>query len=384
MKIVIAPDSFKGSLTAQEAADAIEEGIRKILPDAELVKVPMADGGEGTVRSLVDATGGQIVTAEVTDPLGRPAEAAYGLLGDGSTAVIEMAAASGIQFVDAQTRNPLITTTYGTGQLVKDALDHGVKEIIVGLGGSATNDGGAGMAQALGVQLLDINGDELPYGGEALLKLDKVDCSQLDPRLEQVRIRLASDVTNPLTGLRGASAVFGPQKGATPAMVEKLDEALIYYARVIESQLGRDVRDVPGAGAAGGLGAGFLAFTDASMQPGVQIVVEATHLKELAAGAALCITGEGGIDYQTQFGKTPMGTAQAVKEVTPDCTVVAIAGNVGQGIDQLYGLGIDAIFGIMPGVATMQDAIAGAGVNLSRTAENVARLVVKARCGMTS
>ncbi len=275
------------------------------------------------------------------------------------------------------TRNPLITSTYGTGQLVKDALEQGVSTIIVGLGGSATNDGGAGMTQALGVHLRDINGDELAPGGEALLKLDSIDCSEIDPRLANTRILLASDVTNPLTGLRGASAVFGPQKGATPQMVERLDDALVHYSKVIESQLGRDVRDTPGAGAAGGLGAGFLAFTNATMRPGVQIVVEATKLKEKAQGADLCITGEGGIDYQTQFGKTPMGTAQAVKEVAPDCVVVAIAGNVGDDIHNLYDLGIDAVFGIMPGVATMQDAIDRASVNLARTAENVARLIVR-------
>ncbi|WP_018142629.1 glycerate kinase [Alloscardovia criceti] len=376
MKIIVAPDSFKGSLTAQEAADAIEVGIRKVISDADIVKVPMADGGEGTVRSLVDATGGRLVTVPVLNPLGQQVEADYGILGDGTTAVIEMAAASGIQFVDAETKNPLITTTYGTGQLVKDALDKGVRKIIVGLGGSATNDGGAGMAQALGASLEDINGQELDFGGAALLKLDSIDCTNLDPRLEKVEIILASDVTNPLTGLRGASAVFGPQKGANPHMVEQLDDALIHYSKLIHDQLGRDVRDVPGAGAAGGLGAGFLAFTHAVMRPGIEIVVEATKLKDKAVDAQLCITGEGGIDYQTQFGKTPLGTAQAVKSVAPQSCVVAIAGNVGQGIECLYDLGIDAIFGIMPGVATMQDAIEQASANLSRTAENVVRLVV--------
>lgn len=375
MKIIIAPDSFKGSMTAQEAADAMEEGVRKALPDAEIIKVPMADGGEGTVQSLVDATGGQIITAPVTNPLGVEAEAAYGILGDGTSAVIEMAAASGIQFVNSETKNPLITTTYGTGQLITDALDRGVTEIIVGLGGSATNDGGAGMAQALGVHLLDAAGRELPFGGAALADLASVDCSRIDPRLKDVRIRLASDVTNPLTGVRGASAVFGPQKGATPHMVEQLDRALSHYAQIIHDQLGRDVQTVPGAGAAGGLGAGFLAFTDAVMQPGVAIVVEATRLKDKAVGADICITGEGGIDYQTQYGKTPMGTAQAVKEVSPDCTVVAIAGSVGEGIDQLYGLGIDAIFGILPGACTLQEALVCAKTNVSRTTENIIRLI---------
>lgn len=375
MKIVIAPDSFKGSLSARQAADAIERGVRKALPDAETVKVPMADGGEGTVQSLVDATGGNLVSATVTGPLGTPVDARYGILGDGVTAVIEMAAASGIQFVDDATKDPLITTTYGTGELIRDALDRGVRSFIVGLGGSATNDGGAGMAQALGVRLKNAAGQELPYGGAALADLASIDVSGLDPRLAESTIQLASDVTNPLTGPTGASAVFGPQKGATPSMVEELDAALAHYAAVIRSQLGRDVEHVPGAGAAGGLGAGFLAFTGATMKSGVKLVVEATHLEDKAAGADLCITGEGGIDRQTQFGKTPMGTACAVKEASPHCKVVAIAGNVGAGIDELYKVGIDAIFGILPGAETLADAMAQGEANLERTSENIARLV---------
>ena len=354
MKIVIAPDSFKGSLTAREAAQSIESGILRVLPEAECVSIPMADGGEGTVQSLVDATGGRIMRVLVTDPLGHPTNAEYGILGDGRTAVIEMAAASGIQYIDETTRNPLIATTYGTGELIKDALE-----------------------QALGVRLLDDNGAPLPFGGAALAELSEVDVSGLDPRLADVRIRLASDVTNPLTGVRGASAVFGPQKGATPDMVERLDDALAHYAAVIRKQLGREVETVPGAGAAGGLGAGFLAFTEASMRSGVDLVIEATGLAGLAAGADYCFTGEGGIDFQTQYGKTPMGVARAVKQASPDCTVVALAGSIGEGIDQLYDLGIDAIFGIMPGVSTMRDAVDHAADNLARTAENVARLLAR-------
>ncbi len=377
MKIVIAPDSFKGSLTAQEAVRAIQLGVLKALPEAECVGVPMADGGEGTVQSLVDATGGRIMRVLVTDPFGNPTNAEYGILGDGSTAVIEMAAASGIQYVDETTCNPLITTTYGTGELIKDALDQGVDDIIVGLGGSATNDGGAGMAQALGVRLLDGDGASLPFGGAALSELSEVDVSGLDPRLAGVRIQLASDVTNPLTGVRGASAVFGPQKGATPGMVERLDGALAHYAAVIRRQMGREVDAVPGAGAAGGLGAGFLAFTDASMRSGVDLVVEATGLAQLASGADYCFTGEGCIDFQTQYGKTPVGVARAVKQASPDCTVVALSGCVGAGADQLHDLGIDAIFGIMPGVSTMRDALDHAAENLARTAEDVARLLAR-------
>ncbi|MEE1295450.1 MAG: glycerate kinase, partial [Bifidobacterium sp.] len=254
MKILIAPDSFKGSLTARQAADAIADGVRDALPDAEVVEVPMADGGEGTVQSLIDATGGTPVTVTVTGPLGTPVEATYGLLGDGTTAIIEMAAASGIGYVDETTRDPRVTTTYGTGELIRDALDRGATSLIIGLGGSATNDGGAGMAQALGVRLLDADGAELPGGGAALARLATVDASGLDPRLADVDLALASDVTNPLTGERGASAVFGPQKGADEAMVAELDGALRHYAAVIREQLGRDVEHVPGAGAAGGLG----------------------------------------------------------------------------------------------------------------------------------
>lgn len=376
MKVVIAPDSFKGSLSAQQAAKAIRQGVLRAQPNAECIMVPMADGGEGTVRSLVDATGGRMVTAHVTGPLGKGVEASYGLLGDGRTGVIEMAAASGIQFVDARTKNPLITTTYGTGELILDALDHGVNALIIGLGGSATNDGGAGMAQALGVRLLDKKGNPLPFGGAALADLMTVDCSQLDPRLSDVTINLASDVTNPLTGEHGASHVFGPQKGATPEMVERLDASLAHYARIIREQTGRNIEQVPGAGAAGGLGAGFLAFTNATMRSGVDLVVEATGLKAKATGAQYCITGEGGIDFQTRYGKTPVGTARAVKEAAPECTVIALAGNVGSGIEQLYDSGIDAIFGILPGVCTLEEAVTAeqAQANLARTAENVARL----------
>lgn len=374
MKIVIAPDSFKGSLTAAEVAKAIQCGVQRVLPDADIVTVPMADGGEGTTQALVDATDGQMIGVDVINPLGESVIAQYGILGDGDTAVIEMAAASGIQFVDEETKNPLTTTTYGTGQLVIDALDHGVTTIIVGLGGSATNDGGAGMAQALGAHLLDKDDHEIGFGGAALRDLCTIDCSHLDKRLDDVRIILASDVTNPLLGSCGASAVFGPQKGATPEMVQTLDAALGNYAKIIERDLHRNVAAIPGAGAAGGLGAGFLAFTDATMKPGIDLVVEATQLKKRAMNADFCITGEGGIDYQTQFGKTPLGVAQAVKEVAPECIVVAIAGHVGEGCEVLYDKGIDAIFGIMPGVATMQDAIEHARENVERTAENVVKL----------
>lgn len=375
MKIIIAPDSFKGCMSAEQAAKAMERGIRRALPQAECVLVPMADGGEGTVQSLVDATGGELLETTVTGPLGTPVRAQYGMLGDGRTAVIEMAAASGIAYVDERTRDPRITTTYGTGELVRDALDHGVTSFIIGLGGSATNDGGAGMAQALGVRLLDAQGGELPFGGAALADLAAIDVSGIDPRLGTADIRLASDVTNPLTGAQGASAVFGPQKGADDATVAQLDAALRHYAAVIRSELGRDVESIPGAGAAGGLGAGFLAFTGAHMQSGVSLVVEATGLIQQAAGADWCFTGEGGIDSQTQYGKTPIGVAQAVKSSYPRCCVVALAGTVGSGIEELYGKGIDAVFGIIPRAGSLEQVLAAGEWNLERCAENVSRLI---------
>lgn len=378
MKIVVAPDSFKGGMTAKEAADAIETGIQPIFPDAEIVKVPMADGGEGTVQSLVDATDGQLIHETVTGPLGTPVDAVYGILGDGQTAVIEMAAASGIQYVDDHTHNPLITTTYGTGELMIAALNRGATQLILGIGGSATNDGGAGMAQALGVQLLDATGTELAPGGGALDQLTRIDLSQVDPRIADTQILIASDVTNPLVGPDGASAVFGPQKGATSAMVVQLDANLTHYAAVIQETLGIDLATYPGAGAAGGLGAGLLAFTKSEMRKGIEIVIEYAGLKEKAQGADLVFTGEGGIDFQTKFGKTPYGVAQATKAVAPNAPVVVVAGNVGQGIESLYEDNvIDAVFSIVPGVTTLADALDNGPQNLSRTAENVARLIAK-------
>ncbi|RSX58489.1 glycerate kinase [Bifidobacterium samirii] len=375
MKFVIAPDSFKNCMTAAQAAGAIRRGVERVFPDAEFVMVPMADGGEGTVRSLVDATGGELRAADVIDPLGRPAVAEYGMLGDGATAVIEMAAASGIHFVDETTRNPLVTTTYGTGQLIVRALDDGARTIILGVGGSATNDGGAGMAEALGVRFLDADGEPIARGGGALDRLATIDMGGIDPRIAETRILIACDVTNPLVGPTGASAVFGPQKGATPEMVEVLDRNLAHYADVIEAQLGIAVAHTPGAGGAGGLGAGLLAFTHSTMRSGVTIVADTVRLAERSAGTDYCFTGEGGIDFQTQYGKTPMGVARAVREGAPDAVVVAFAGYVGEGIDQLYDLGIDAVFGIVPGATTLERALADGEANLERAAENTARLI---------
>lgn len=375
MKFVIAPDSFKQSMTAKKAAEAIKQGLSKVFPDADYELVPMADGGEGTVQSLVDSTNGVLKTATVMNPLGEMVAAKYGILGNGTTAAIEMAAASGIQFIDENTANPLIATTYGTGQLIKAALDDGMQEIIIGIGGSATNDGGHGMAEALGVKFLDAAGEPIKRGGGDLNRLVTIDMTDVDPRLANINIRIASDVTNPLVGAKGASNVFGPQKGATPAMVATLDENLTHYAQVIKTQLGKDLADFPGAGAAGGLGAGLLAFTNASLEPGIQIVVEATGLVAKAKDADYAFVGEGGIDFQTQYGKTPIGSAKAIKQASPNAKVIGLAGYVGEGIDVLYDLGIDAIFGIVPSAMDLKKAMTTGEANLERTAENIARLI---------
>jgi glycerate kinase len=370
MKIVIAPDSFKESLSALEAAEAIEKGFKRVLPDAEYVKVPMADGGEGTVQSLVDATGGKMIFKTVTGPLGEPVDAFFGILGNKTTAVIEMAAASGLHLVPKEKRNPLLTTTRGTGELIAAALDHGVNHIIIGIGGSATNDGGSGMAKALGAKLFDHNGREIGEGGGSLAALASIDLAELDPRLEDVKIEVACDVDNPLTGERGASAIFGPQKGATPEMVAQLDRNLGHYAAIIERDLGKKINDVPGAGAAGGLGGGLLAFLPAELKRGVDIVIEATNLSQIVADADLVITGEGKIDGQTIFGKTPIGVAKTAKKY--GVPVVGIAGNVSRDSHVVHQYGIDAVFSIVPGVILLEDALKNAAEYVERTAANIA------------
>lgn len=372
-KYVVAPDSFKESMTSKEVCDAMEKGIKKADSAAEVIKVPMADGGEGTVDSLVDATNGQRVIVEVTGPLGNKISAYYGILGNGTTAVIEMAKASGLEIVQKKKRNPMITTTFGTGELIRDALDHNVKEIIIGLGGSSTNDGGSGMAQALGAKLLDQNNYQISFGGGNLDKLDKIDISNLDSRLQDVRIILASDVTNPLIGEDGASRVFGPQKGATPEMVEKLENNLQHYAKIIKRDLNKDVASVSGAGAAGGLGAGLMAFTTCKMRQGVDIAIEVTKLEEKVKSADYVFTGEGGTDFQTKFGKTPYGVAKLGKKYHKP--VISLAGYLGEGIDSLYSEGFTAIFGIIPGVCDLSTALKNGPSNVARTTENIVRLL---------
>ena len=372
-KYVVAPDSFKESMTAKEVCDAMEKGIKKGDSAAEVIKVPMADGGEGTVDSLVDATNGQRVIVEVTGPLGNKISAYYGILGNGTTAVIEMAKASGLEIVEKKKRNPMITTTFGTGELIRHALDHNVKEIIIGLGGSSTNDGGSGMAQALGAKLLDQNNNQISFGGGNLDKLDKIDISDLDSRLQDVKIILASDVTNPLIGKDGASRVFGPQKGATPEMVEKLENNLQHYAKIIKRDLNKDVASVSGAGAAGGLGAGLMAFTTCKMRQGVDIAIEVTKLEEKVKSADYVFTGEGGTDFQTKFGKTPYGVAKLGKKYHKP--VISLAGYLGEGIDSLYSEGFTAIFGIIPGACDLSTALKNGPSNVARATENIVRLL---------
>ncbi|GEK04765.1 glycerate kinase family protein [Schleiferilactobacillus harbinensis] len=376
MKFVLAPDSFKGGRSAIEVATAMKTGLSKVFPDAEYDLVPMADGGEGTVQSLVDATHGEIINVSVTGPLGNKVIARYGMLGDGTTAAIEMAQASGIQYVDDTTHNPMITTTYGTGEMILDALDHGAKEIILGIGGSATNDGGAGMAQAIGVHLRDIEGNELEYGGGQLDKLATIDTREIDPRIPKTKILIASDVTNPLVGETGSSAVFGPQKGATPEMVKILDANLAHYADVIKHELNKDLAQAPGAGAAGGLGAGLMAFTNSQMEKGVDIVIEYTHLKERAKDADFVFTGEGEIDSQTQYGKTPFGVALATKSVAPKAPVIVLSGNIGDGLNVLYRPdAIDAIFPTATAAKSLEKAIADAASDIEMVSENIGRLI---------
>ena len=373
MKIVIAPDSFKGSLTALQVAEAIEVGLRRVFPDVAIEKVPMADGGEGTVQSLVDATGGEILTVRVLDPLGNSIEAQYGVLGDGITAVIEMAAASGLTLVPEDKRDPRITTTYGTGELIRAALAQGCRKLIIGIGGSATNDAGAGMAQALGAKLLTASGDQIEPGGGSLAELNSIDLSELDPRIAETETVVACDVNNPLTGEEGASHVYGPQKGATPEMIEMLDANLAHFDKIVQRDLSKSVGNVPGAGAAGGLGAGLIAFLNASLKSGIEIVTEATQLSKRFAGADLAITGEGQINFQTVFGKTPVGVAKVAK--THNIPVIAIAGSIADNSDGVYDAGIDAMIDIVPEPMSLETAIENATTLIQTAAERAGRMV---------
>lgn len=376
MKFVLAPDSFKESMTAKEVCQAMENGIRKVLPDAKIISVPMADGGEGTMDSLIDATNGQKYAIKVTEPLGTPVTAHYGILGDQKTAIIEMAEASGLSYVPQDKRTPATikkTTTFGTGELINAALKHDVTRVIIGLGGSSTNDGGSGMAQAIGVKFFDHNDHEITQklGGGDLKQITRIDTIDINPKIKKTKFLLASDVTNPLTGTNGASYVFGPQKGADQATAKELDENLSHYAKII----GQNIAQIPGSGAAGGLGAGLLAFTHAKIYPGVKLVANEVHLAEKIKEADYVFTGEGGTDFQTQFGKTPYGVAQIAKKY--DVPVISLAGYIGKGIDHLYDKGFTAIFGILAKAENIDQALKDGPQNVERTTENVVRLIAK-------
>jgi len=377
MKIVIAPDSYKESLSALDVATAIERGFKEIFPDAEYVKLPVADGGEGTVEAMVAATHGRIVNVNVTGPLGEPVAGFYGISGDEQSAFIEMAAASGLELVPAAQRDPLITTSWGTGELIRHALDAGVKHIIIGLGGSATNDGGAGMVQALGATLLNAQGNALGHGGGELASLARIDVSKLDPRLKTCRIEVACDVTNPLTGAQGASAIFGPQKGATGETIALLDNALHHYARIIQRDLDVDVLTLAGGGAAGGMGAGLYAFCGAELRRGIEIVTDALHLAEHVADADLVITGEGRIDSQTVHGKVPVGVAKVAKGYNKP--VIGIAGSLTADVGIVHEHGLDAVFSVIYSICSLDDALKNAGDNVRMTARNVAAVLKAGR-----
>lgn len=385
-QVVIAPDSFKGSLTAREAAEAIQRGIAKADPACRTKLIPMADGGEGTADCLITATGGWMERVIVRDPLGREIESGYGVLGDagrgdiggggdgsGKVCVIELALSSGLYLIQPHERNPLRTTSYGFGQLIRAALDQGCRTMIVALGGSATNDGGAGMLQALGVELLDADGQEIGYGGSELARIAEIRTDRMDSRLRECEIIVACDVDNPFVGPRGASAVFGPQKGATEEMVEVLDRSLSHFADVIEGKLGTRIHDVPGAGAAGGAAGAMLAFLGGKLESGVSLVARYAGLDAAIEKADLVITGEGRIDGQTAGGKTPLGVAKAAK--LHGVPVIVLAGSIGEGIESLYEQGVTAVFSMVNGPMSLEEAMAGAGGLLEQSAEQVMRAI---------
>jgi glycerate kinase len=376
VRIVIASQEFKGSLTAVQAARAIADGLRRALADAEVTLVPMSDGGPGTVEAVVTAKGGRWQKTVVRGPLGAAMEAAWGIV-DGDTAIIEMAAASGLVLVPESQRDPRITSTYGTGELIAAALKAGCRRVIVGMGGSATNDGGAGVAQALGARLLDDAGQDLLPGGAALARLAHIEVSGLDPRLRQAQLFAATDVFNPLCGPQGASAVYGPQKGATPETVRELDAALSHYAAVIERDLGVRVLDVAGAGAAGGLGAGLVAFLGAEIVPGAKLVAETVALEQRIAGADLVIAGEGRLDAQTGFGKAPWEVARLARQA--GVPVIAIAGALREDCGPELLAVFDAVATILPPGVPPQEAMARGAELLAAVAQQVGRLLVLGR-----
>ncbi len=375
MKIILAPDSFKGNLTSLEVAIAFEKGIKRVLPRANCIKIPMADGGEGTVQSLIDGIGGEIIRKRVIGPIGQKVFARYGLLSNG-TAVIEMAEASGLPLVTTRQKNPTKTTTFGTGELIIDAINKGAKKIIIGIGGSATNDGGVGMAQALGVRFLDSKDKEIKQHGSGgmLKKIVKIDTREANKVLKNINIIVACDVDNPLCGRLGASYIFGPQKGATPAMVRLLDDNLKHLAKIIKQSLKKDISKLKGAGAAGGLGAGLVAFAKAKMKSGVDIVIDATNLERHMKNTNLVITGEGRVDSQTAYGKTPSGVAKSARK--HGIPTLVIGGGITDDAKDIFSHGIDALESACARDMSLEDAIKHSREHLANAAERAIRLVL--------
>ena len=372
MKFVLAPDSFKESMTSKEVCNAMTEGIRKVFSNAEIIAVPMADGGEGTMQSMIDSTNGTIYSEIVKGPLGRDIKAQFGILGDKNTAIVEAAEACGLQLVDKSLRNPLITTTYGVGQLIKSALDMNINKLIITLGGSSTNDGGVGMLQALGVKFLDEKDEEISFGGAFLSKIRKIDISMIDKRIKNIEIKAACDVKNHLTGDKGASRVFAKQKGASEEDIVMLDNNLKHYANVVKEQYGIDIDNVEGAGAAGGLGAAVTGFLGGKLENGFSIVSQCCNLESKMKNADFVITGEGSIDSQTKEGKTPYGVAKTAKKF--DIPVIALCGRLGEGIEELYEE-IDSIVCTVPGAVALEDALKNGKINITRTMENICRII---------
>ena len=376
MKIILAPDSFKGNLTSMEVAEAMETGIERVLPGADCIKIPMADGGEGTVQSLLDAVGGELISCKVTGPAGQSVTAGYGMLADNSTAVIEMAAASGLALVSGKTMNPLTTTSFGTGELIRHALDRGAQKIILGIGGSATNDAGVGMAQALGVVFRTGDGRAIHENGAGgmLQLIESMELKDRHPKLDQTRILVACDVDNPLTGENGAACVFAPQKGADADMVKLLDDNLKHLAGVIKRETGIDVDAIPGAGAAGGLGAGLLVFAGAELRSGIEIISRATSIETHLRSADLVFTGEGRVDYQTAFGKTPAGIARLAAEY--GVPVIAIGGGLADDAGEVFTHGINGLEAAIARDMPLDEALANSREYIANAAERVIRLIL--------
>ena len=373
MKILVAPQEFKGSISALSAAEAGKTGILRVFPQAEVVLCPVADGGDGTLETLVEVSGGEVRTCSVQNPIGETIQAQWGALGDGVTAVIEMARTSGLALLSLAERDPLNASTYGLGQAISEALDEGFRKFIVGIGGSATNDAGAGMAQALGANLLDGYGNAINFGGAALANLQTVDISNMDSRIKKSKFLVACDVSNPLTGLEGASAVYGPQKGATPKMVRSLDDALSNFATVVKKDLKKDVSEISGAGAAGGLGAGMMAFMGAELKAGVDIVLDTVNLREKLSSVDLVITGEGGMDFQTVYNKAPIGVARIASE--HNIPTIAIAGLLGSNFKIVHEHGIRAATSIVNGPITLEEASERAFELISDSVEESLRFI---------